>query len=98
MYRAESYEAAFAWALVGGLLIGFHAYVNDCVLLLLAWCLLRTPNVQPGLRIPFLIATLPFVYIVFFLSEAYKGVLPLTLIGCLLAGAITPRHANAQSD
>lgn len=39
-YRASSFPAAFAWCVVGGLLISFHAYMQDCLFLLFALAVL----------------------------------------------------------
>jgi hypothetical protein len=86
IYRADSYEAAFAWALIGGLLVSFHVYLYDCLLVLLAWCLLRNHTHLRLLRVAFALVTLPIAYLCFLLEEPW--VLPILLIVCLVVGAV----------
>ena len=39
-WRAESFEHAIAFCLIGGVLVNFHAYMQDCLLLLVAFALM----------------------------------------------------------
>ena len=45
MVRAGSYEKAFAYALIGGLVANFHAYIQDPMLLLLVKLIYRRHKV-----------------------------------------------------
>jgi hypothetical protein len=82
IYRSSSYEAAFGWALVGGVLGSFHAYIQDCLLLLLAFVLLhgelgKTPKVL------LYVVSLPFIYVALLAGHPYSAVFPAVLLACL---------------
>ena len=59
-WRAESFESAVAYCLIGGVLVNFHAYMADCLLLLPALALLNERREsRPVIRM-LTIAALPF--------------------------------------
>ena len=79
IYRSRSYPAAFGWALVGGVLGSFHAYIQDCLLLLLAFALLHAElgKVPKAL---FYVVSLPFIYIALLAGHPYSGIFPAVLL------------------
>jgi len=84
-WRAESFESAVAYCLIGGVLVNFHAYMTDCLLLLPALALLN-PQRESNLANRMLtIAVLPFPYIALCAGPPYSPVFYLLLIATLLA-------------
>jgi hypothetical protein len=65
-HRSKSFSSAFAWCLVGGLLISFHAYMQDCLLLLLALAVLAK-ELPRAASMALLLVALPLPY--FFLQS-----------------------------
>jgi hypothetical protein len=102
MRRAQSYEAAFGWALIGGLLASFHAYMQDCLLLLLALVLIHA-ELSKAANVLLTIAVLPFIYIPLAAGYPYSAIFPAVLLACLGAqlvhavrpGAPVPAMAEA---
>jgi hypothetical protein len=82
MRRALSYETAFGWALVGGLLASYHAYIQDCLLLILALTLLHR-ELSKTASVLLYIAVLPFAYIAVVAGYPYSGIFPALLLGCI---------------
>jgi hypothetical protein len=75
--KAAGFEPAFAAALIGGLLVSHHAYIQDCCLLLAAVALAKS---SPALRWGALILLTPPFY--FLLGAGILGaILPLGLLG-----------------
>ena len=60
-------EFGLAFALVGGLLIGYHAYMHDCMVLLLAYVLVMERSKWVPLRAAVALALTPPLYL--FLME-----------------------------
>jgi hypothetical protein len=85
--RVATYEEAFAYCLIGGLLLNYHAYIQDPMLLLLASALLfRGPHSKIfQLTIEFLL--LPVVYILLLTKPPFNGVFALLLVTALLLAA-----------
>jgi hypothetical protein len=75
IYQSTSYEAAFGWALVGGVLGSFHAYVQDCLLLLLAFVLVHDELSKPAKALFYLVSA-PFIYVALLAGHPYSGVFP----------------------
>ena len=93
MRRAQSYEAAFGWALIGGLLSSYHAYIQDCLLLVLALILIHA-ELSKAANALLTIAVLPFIYIALAAGYPYSALFPAVLLACLtsqLVHVIRPR-------
>ena len=84
MRRSRSYEAAFGWALIGGLLAAYHAYIQDCLLLILALTLVHQEMSKPA-RALLVAAVLPFAYIPLAAGCPYSGVFPALLLASIAA-------------
>lgn len=105
MWRSASYQAAFGWALIGGLLAAYHAYVQDCLLLLLALALLHQEMGKLA-KYALQFAVLPFVYIALIAGYPYSGVFPALLlfslgsqlIHTLRIGSAAPALVSAGAD
>ena len=93
MRRAQSYEAAFGWALIGGVLASYHAYVQDCLLILLALVLIHA-ELSKAANVLLTVAVLPFIYIPLAAGYPYSAIFPVVLLVCLasqLIHAVRPR-------
>src|SRR5579871_1556315 len=84
MYRSRSYESAFGWALIGGLLAAYHAYIQDCLLLILAIALLADELTKTA-RALLLVTILPFAYLALAAGYPYSGVFPALLLAVIVA-------------
>jgi hypothetical protein len=84
MHRSQSYQAAFGWALIGGLLASYHAYVQDCLLLLLALALIHD-ELSKTASVLLQIAVLPFIYIALAAGYPYSAIFPAVLLACLFS-------------
>jgi hypothetical protein len=96
MWRSSSYEAAFGWALIGGLLAAYHAYVQDCLLLILALALLHQVMAKPAKAL-LLAAVLPFSYIALVAGYPYSGVFPVLLLGAIAAQLVQTLRFRASA-
>ena len=82
MRRAHSYESAFGWALIAGLLASYHAYVQDCAFLLLALALVHK-ELSKVAAVLLHIAVLPFIYIALAAGYPFSWIFPVVLLGCI---------------
>ena len=82
MWRAGSYQIAFGWALLGGLLASYHAYVQDCLLLILALTLLHK-ELSKAASVLLYMTVLPFAYIALVAGYPYSGIFPTLLLACI---------------
>jgi hypothetical protein len=74
---------AFAMSLVAGLLVGYHAYLQDAVLLLLPFAIVISKSEDKPLRVLIALAILPPIYICLMLGRPYNVAVPLMLIAVL---------------
>ena len=94
--RVRNFEAAFAFALIGGLLMSPHAYMQDAITVLPAAAILL-PGLGPGALRTFLrLALLPFPYYVLFLGPPGSFLVPVLLGGVVAAGAFTRWAASRE--
>jgi hypothetical protein len=83
--RAETFEHALAFALIGGLLVNFHSYMQDSLLLLIALALL-TDSYRPKYVTRWLmVSVLPFLYVLLYYAPPYSGLFHLSVIVSLIA-------------
>jgi hypothetical protein len=94
IWTAKSYEKSFAYAIMAGLVVNFHAYIQDPILLLLCAALLFDGEESPALRGVLQLLLFPAVYLLLLWQPPYSGVYGLLI----LAGfAIALRdHLRAQ--
>ncbi len=86
--QARDFESSFAYCLIGGLLIGFHSYMQDCLVVLLAAVLLLPKLPSAPVRNLILFATLPPLYIVLMCGQPWSALVPGTFAAILVAAAI----------
>jgi hypothetical protein len=78
--RAGSYEKAFAYTIMGGLIVNIHAYVQDPMLLLLVAAILFDGHESPEFRITFQLALFPVVYILLMWQPPYSAAFTILLL------------------
>jgi hypothetical protein len=86
-WRMKDLEMAFAMSLVAGLLVGYHAYLQDAVLLLLPFAIVIARSKVVPLRLAMALAILPPIYICLLMGRPYNVAVPLTLIGVLITAS-----------
>lgn len=87
-WKTPDVELALAFALVGGLLISFHAYVQDCVILLLVFVVICSKPVSRAERAIAALAVLPPVYLLLLLGKPYSLAAPVMFFALLFAGFV----------
>jgi len=92
-WRERDFEVAFAYALMGSLLVSFHAYVHDAMTLLPVLVILMTrltPNVVRHLMV---ISVLPPVYLMLVVGTPYSVLCPLLMLAILPVALLFGRPA-----
>ncbi|MGH9672982.1 MAG: glycosyltransferase family 87 protein [Bryobacteraceae bacterium] len=84
-HRIRSYEIVFGLSLAGGLLVCHHAYMQDCMVLLLALVSFETARASRLLRGVTIVAVLPPAYFMLLHGVPYNAAVPLLLIAILVA-------------
>lgn len=87
-WKMPDLEMAFAMSLVAGLLVGYHAYLQDAVLLLLPFAIVIAKSKAVPLRVLMALAILPPIYICLVMGRPYNIAVPLILI-TLLGAAVS---------
>jgi hypothetical protein len=87
-WKIRDLEMAFAMSLVAGLLVGYHAYLQDAVLLLLPFSIVIAKSKVVPLRVLVALAILPPIYICLMVGRPYNIAVPLVLIAVLAAALI----------
>jgi hypothetical protein len=82
--RETDFEYVFAIGIVSGLLIGWHAYSQDCVLLLLTAALLVPRAISKSLRGALFFVMLPPIYLLLLAGAPVSVAIPLSLVAVLL--------------
>ena len=71
--RSKSFSSAFAWCLIGGLLVSFHAYMQDCLLLLLGLAILAK-ELPGAASMALLLVALPLPYFFLQWGRPFSGI------------------------
>jgi hypothetical protein len=79
-WREPDFELAFGWALLGGLLVSFHAYLQDCLILLPVLVAVLSKGTIPALRHLMTIATLPPVHLMLLAGGPYSAACPILML------------------
>jgi hypothetical protein len=87
-WKEKDFEVAFGYALLGGLLVSFHAYLQDGLILLPVLVAVLTKVTVPAVRHLMLLASLPPVHLMLLGGAPYSVACPLLLVAILLAAAI----------
>lgn len=81
------FELSFALAIVAGLLLSQHAYIQDAALLLLSFAILTGCTSEKPVRSLIAVAITPPVSLLLLARTPYSAVVPLLLIAVLLVSA-----------
>lgn len=84
----SSVEFGLAFALVGGLLIGYHAYLQDCMILLLTFVLVLEHSRSPALRGAIALAISPPVFLLLLGGKPWNAAVPIALLICMTLAVI----------
>ena len=87
--RVRSFEPAFAFALIGSLLMSPHAHMQDAITFLPAAAVLLPDLASGTLRALLRLALLPFPYYLLLLGAPWSFMVPGMLFAVLIAGAFT---------
>ena len=87
--QTRDFECAMGYCLIGGLLTGFHSYLQDCLLVLLAAALLMPKLTAVPVRNLLLFATTPPLYVILMCGRPWSALVPLFFVAILAAAALT---------
>ena len=73
VWNARTYEKSFAYALMAGLVINFHAYIQDPMLLLLCCALLFDGEESLAVRSVMQLRLFPVVYLLLLWQPPFSG-------------------------
>jgi hypothetical protein len=82
--KAPTYEKSFAYCLIAGLIVNFHAYIQDPLLLLLTSALLLDGSESKAFRIVTQILLLPVVYMLLVWQPPYSALYAVLVVLSLL--------------
>lgn len=83
MFRAGSYEKAFAYAIMGGLLVNYHAYIQDPMLLLLVAAILFDGQESAEFRMTLQFALFPVAYVLLMWQPPFSAAYALIVLTAL---------------
>jgi hypothetical protein len=95
--RRPNLEFGLAFALVGGLLIGYHAYLQDCVLLLLVFVLVTEHSRWAPLRGATAIALTPPLFLFLAAGRPWNALVPIMMLVLLALAAWTSRDEGIST-
>ena len=87
-WKNRNLELAVAFSLVGGILVGYHAYLQDCIILLLTLALVLTNSRSVPIRAATAMAVTPPPYLCLLAGRPYNAVVPIVLIAVLGIAAV----------
>jgi hypothetical protein len=89
--RRSTLELSLASALVGGLLTGYHAYLQDCTIMLLVFVLVLQHSGWVPLRAATALALTPPLFLLLTAGRPWNAAVPLALLALLAMAAIHPQ-------
>ena len=92
--RSGSYEKSFAYAVMGGLLLNFHAYIQDPALLLLCAAVLIDGSETKAFRLLFQFVLLPVPYLLLLYQRPYSGLFAALMVALLVVALGRRLHRN----
>ena len=99
--QVRDFEKAFAFSLIAGLLVSYHAFMyhafmHDCILLLLSLAILSSV-VSPGVRILLAFTVAPLPYIILMMGPPFNAIL-IGLLTAILVFATQPTVSLSRSE
>jgi hypothetical protein len=93
--RHAGFELAFACGLLGGVLTAYHAYMPDCLMLLLPFVLILKHSASRALRAGMAVLLMPPLYLCLAMGYPWSAIVPLAILAVLLmAGSTLARSAQ----
>lgn len=96
-WKMADLEMAFAMSIVAGLLVGYHAYLQDAVLLLLPFAIVIAKSKVVSLRVLIALAILPPIYICLMIGRPWNIAVPLMLMAVLATAGMDPVLPSAPA-
>lgn len=93
-WRMADLEMAFAMSIIAGLLVGYHAYLQDAVLLLLPFAIVIAKSKMVSLRVLIALAILPPIYICLMMGRPWNIAVPVMLMAVLGVAATSEKPAQ----
>jgi hypothetical protein len=83
MFKAGTYEKAFAYAIMGGLLVNYHAYIQDPMLLLMVAAILFDGTESAEFRLTLQFALFPVAYVLLMWAPPYSAAYAIIVLSAL---------------
>jgi hypothetical protein len=96
-WKLRDLEMAFAMSMVAGLLVGYHAYLQDAVLLLLPFAIVIAKSKVVPLRVLMALAILPPIYICLLMGRPWNIAVPIMLLAILGVAVSTFRSSASRA-
>ncbi|HTQ54630.1 MAG TPA: glycosyltransferase family 87 protein [Bryobacteraceae bacterium] len=96
LFRKPSFETGISWALVCGLLVSHHAYIQDLALLLLPFVLIASQSKSYPIRALLTLAVTPLPCLLVLTKPPYNAVLPAMLLAAVAIQAVSSGDPNAE--
>lgn len=95
--RSARIETAMAAALAGGLVVNYHAYMPDMVLLLPAFALLRSQQLRGWPLWPWALLLSPALWLLWVAGPPYSALISLVVF-CAVAGLALRKSGPVQAE
>jgi hypothetical protein len=95
--KLRNFDLSFGLALVAGMLLSFHAYSQDGVLLLLSFAIVTSCSVYKPLRTAIALAVSPVAYLLLLARAPYSALVPLLYLAVLVLAYLS-RQSNSASE
>ena len=96
-WKAETFEWALAYCLISGVLVSYHAHIQEGMVLLFALALLLQRSESKYVTSPLMIALLPFPFYLLYLGPPFSPIFHVLLLGTLGAAIGVELHARARA-
>jgi hypothetical protein len=94
--KRSSLELAIGFSLIGGLLVSYHAFIHDCLILLLPMALILEHSKWPPLRASMALTIMPPLFFCLMAGHPWSALLPLALMIILVLAAVRPAGTDAR--
>ena len=94
--KLGNFDLSFGLALIAGMLLSFHAYSQDGVLLLLSFAIITSCSMYKPLRGAIALAASPIAYLLLLARSPYSAFVPLIYMAVLILAYLSLQRSSAS--
>jgi hypothetical protein len=94
--RIDNFDMSFGLAIIAGMLLSFHAYSQDGVLLLLSFAIVTSCSAYKPLRAAVALAVSPVTYILLLARAPYSAIVPVIYLSVLVLAYFSCQSNSAS--